>query len=237
MKKKSQFFAALLAALMLCCACSAGANVNPRESGTTVSNTITAVPMAQQGDRSGFSDVAPGAWYEDAANWCREQGILDGDTFSPDTEMTRATVAEALYRSEGSPEVSAANFPDIPAGSAFADAAAWASANGVMSGYSSGLFGADDPVTRDQMAAILWRYAGEPSVEAGQDFADEASIAGFARTAVDWARANSVINGKDGNRFDPKGPLTRAQTAAILYRYLTGSESASASGNAPVVYI
>ena len=224
MKKRIQVLAAALALLLLCCACSARADMEP-----------DVIPMAQQA--GGFTDVASDAWYAEAANWCREQGILDGDVFAADTAMTRATVAEALYRTEGSPEAAAANFPDIPAGSPYAKAASWTSANGIMSGYTSGLFGADDPVTREQMAAILWRYAGEPAAEAGQDYADEAGIAAFARTAVDWARANSVINGKEGNRFDPKGTLTRAQTAVILYRYLTGGEGAAQDGGTPVVYM
>ena len=237
MKKRNSILAGCLAILLICCACSARADMNAQVANTTASNTTAVIPMAQQDGTSGFTDVVPGAWYEEAANWCREQGILDGDAFSPDMEMTRATVAEALYRASGSPEAAAANFPDVPADSLYANAAAWASANGIMSGYTSGLFGTDDPVTREQMAAILWRYAGEPAAEAGQDFADESSIAGFAQTAVDWARANGVINGKDGNLFDPQGTLTRAQTAAILYRYLTNDEGGSASGDSPVVYM
>lgn len=237
MKKGSQIFAGFLAILMLCCACSARADGGTQESDTAASNTVAVISTAQRDDIAGFTDVTPDAWYAEAANWCREQGILEGDVFSPDMEMTRATVAESLYRAEGRPAVNAADFPDVPTDSPYANAAAWASANGVMSGYTSGLFGADDPVTREQMAAILWRYAEEPAAEAGQDFADEADIADFARTAVDWARTNGVINGKDGNLFDPKGTLTRAQTAAILYRYLTGDENTAGNEDAPVVYM
>ena len=233
---KHKTLSGLLAILLLCCACSSTGG-NKTAPDTAPSGLTVAAPMAQQETVSGYTDVAPGAWYEEAANWCREQGILDDDTFSPDMAMTRATVAEALYRTEGSPEASSANFPDIPAGSPYADAAAWASANGVMSGYTNGLFGSDDPVTREQMAAILWRYAGEPSAEAGQDFADEDSISSYAHAAVDWVSANDVMIGTDGNRFDPKGTLTRAQTAAILYRYLAGGESAAENGDAPVVYM
>ena len=114
MEKKRQVIAGLLVMVMLCCACSSKAGMR-QETATTASSTAAIVSMAQTG--SGFTDVVPGAWYEEAANWCREQGILDGDTFSPDMEMTRATVAEALYRAEGSPAVNAANFPDVPAGS------------------------------------------------------------------------------------------------------------------------
>lgn len=82
-------------------------------------------------------------------------------------------------------------------------------------------FGSNDPVSRAQITAILWRYAGSPSAEAGQDFADESSIPAYASAAVDWARANGVVNGTTGNRFDPNGNATRAQVATILRNYLT----------------
>ncbi len=226
MKYRKQMLTGLLAILLLCCACS---GKSAEETGTPAAPMLAAAPKAQKTGASGFADVEPGAWYAEAANWCRERGILTGGTFPPDTAMTRATVAEALYRAEGTPNVSGgASFSDIEAGSIYVSAAAWTSANGVMSGYGGGVFGANDPVTREQMAAILWRYAGSPAAGDSRDFADEADISAYARTAVDWARANNVINGKGGNRFDPKGSLTRAQTAAILYRYLT-----NADGNAP----
>ena len=231
--KHTKTLAALLTLALALSACSAAAVEEP-EAGMGL-----AVPWEGPAGTSGFTDIPAGAYYETAANWCREQGILTGDTFAPDTAMTRATVADALYRAEGSPAVTTAVFPDVPAGSQYADAASWASANGVMSGYADGRFGAADPVTRQQMAAVLWRYAGSPSAAAGEDFADEAAIASYARTAVDWARANGVINGKEGNRFDPVGTLTRAQTAAILYRYLNqkGQGSTSSENGAPAVYM
>ena len=232
--KLTKILAALLVLALALSACSAAAVEEP-ETGMGL-----AVPWEGSAGASGFTDIPAGAYYETAANWCREQGILTGDTFAPDAAMTRATVADALYRAEGSPAVTAAAFPDVPAGSQYADASSWASANGVMGGCADGRFGAADPVTRQQMAAVLWRYAGSPSAAAGEDFADESAIASHARTAVDWARANGVINGKEGNRFDPAGTLTRAQTAAILYRYLNqaGQESAPPeTGDAPAVYM
>ncbi len=243
MKHMTRTLFSLLAVILLCCACSGTSTRRPSADAASTSTTLAA-PMAQQTSISGFTDVEPGAWYAEAANWCKMQGILLGDTFSPDTAMTRATVAEALYRAEGTPAVSdGASFSDIETGSIYANAAAWTSKNGVMSGYGGGIFGANDPVTREQMAAILWRYAGSPAADGGQDFADEASIVSYAQAAVDWARANGVIEGKTGNRFDPKGSLTRAQTAAILYRYLTGANSNTPAQtpdnntDVPVVYM
>ena len=101
-----------------------------------------------------------------------------------------------------------------------------------MSGYGNGRFGGEDPVTREQMAAILWRYSGSPAAGPGEDFADEADIAGFAGTAVDWARASKVVTGKGENRFDPRGNLTRTETAVILHRYLTNGAGAGTGGSA-----
>ena len=187
---------------------------------------------------SGFADVPAGAWYEEAALWCREQGIFTGDTFSPDAVMTRGAVVEALYRAQGSPDASGAAFSNISAGSRYARAAAWASANGVMFGYKNGSFGVENPVTREQMATVFWRHAGSPAVSTGEDFSDENDIADFARAAVDWARTNGIVNGKEGDRFDPKGGFTRAQAAAVLHRYLSGPAGAqTAEGGQPIVYM
>ena len=116
-----------------------------------------------------------------------------------------------------------ADFTDVPAGSPYASAAAWAKANGVIAGYDDGRFGGDDPITREQIVAILWRYSGSPAAS-GEDFADEASISSYAQTAVDWARANNIVSGIGGNRFDPQGHTTRAQLAVIIRGYLTANQ-------------
>ena len=95
----------------------------------------------------------------------------------------------------------------------------WAVRNRIMSGYTASTFGPHDPITREQLAAILWRYAGSPAAEAGEAYADEASIASWAVTAVDWARTCGFINGMSDGSFRPDGRATQAQVAAILMRY------------------
>ena len=161
----------------------------------------------------GFTGIPEGAYYAEAANWCWEQGILTGTALNGDTPMTRAAAADAMYWAAGSPAVTLAVFSDIPAGSSYTNAASWAAANGIMSGYGNGSFGVNEPVTRQQMAAVLC-CGGTPE----------------GRTAVDWARASGVINGRAGNLFDLTGTLTRAQTAAILYRCLAnGTEPAGST--------
>jgi len=167
-----------------------------------------------------FSDVPPDAWYAEEANWCRENNIINGtgdNAFSPGVAMTRAMLAMILYRITENPQAASPTFTDVP--DWCADAVGWAAEQGYMSGYGNGLFGAGDPVTREQFAAILWRYAGRPAAEADA-FADEGAISDYARPAVLWAKAENIVSGVGENRFDPQGPVTRAQAAVILYRYL-----------------
>ena len=186
--------------------------------------TMAPAAFAAESD-TGFSDVSANAWYADAVEYVSDNGIMNGTsatTFSPESSMTRAMLVTVLYRASGSPAVTGStNFTDVSSNAYYTDAVAWASANGIVTGYGNGHFGSNDPVNRAQIATILWRYAGSPTAESGQDFVDENTIPTYASTAVDWARANGVVNGKEGNRFDPQGNATRAQVATILRNYLT----------------
>ena len=191
---------------------------------TTMSTAFAADTNANK-----FSDVVVDSWYAQSVEYVSTNGIMNGTsdtTFSPEGTMTRAMLATVLYRSAGSPSVSGdVSFTDVASGAYYTDAVNWASVNNLVNGYGNGRFGTNDPVSRAQIAAILWRYAGSPTAQAGQNFADESSIPSYASTAVDWARANGVINGKDGNLFDPQGNATRAQVATILYNYLTKDQN------------
>ena len=204
MKKWKQLLSSLMAAAML----------------------LTGTPSAFAAvSDTGFADVAANAWYADAVEYVRDNGLMSGTsttTFSPDGTMTRAMLATTLYREAGSPAVTGADtFSDTQAGAWYEDAVLWASQEGVVSGYGNGVFGTNDPVSREQIATILWRYAGSPSTSAGQDFTDETAISAYASAAVDWARANGIVNGMEGNRFAPQLSATRAQVATILRNYLT----------------
>ena len=183
------------------------------------------VPAMAAVDDTGFSDVAANAWYADAAQYVRDNGIMNGTsgtTFSPNSTMTRAMLATVLYRAAGSPAVNqTADFRDVSAGAYYSDAAAWASSNGIVTGYGNGLFGSNDPVTREQIATILWRYQGSPApAGTAANFTDQSTISSYAVNAVAWARENGIINGMEGNRFAPKNNATRAQVATILWNYL-----------------
>ena len=194
---------------------------------------------------TGFTDVAADAWYAEAVEYVRDNGLMSGTsatTFAPNDTMTRSMLATTLYREAGSPAVSGSDaFTDTQEDAWYADAVLWASQEGVISGYDNGLFGTDDPVSREQIATILWRYAGSPSADAGQDFEDESEIASYAAAAVDWARANGVVNGADGNRFLPRNSASRAEVATMLRNFLTmdgmeGPEQPSDSSRVLVAY-
>ena len=210
----------------------------------TAALVIAAIPTAMA-EGGTFRDVSDNAWYADAVDYVYDNGLMNGTTavtFSPNSPMTRAMLVTVLHRAAGSPAVTnaAAGFSDVASDAYYASAVAWASANGIVTGYGSGRFGSNDPVSRAQIAAILWRYAGSPTSSAGQDFADEGSIPAYASAAVDWARANGVVNGTTGNRFDPNGSATRAQVATILRNYLTmtpaGPQPEPTTGKVLVAY-
>ena len=190
---------------------------------TAVLMASISLPARAAIEDTGFSDVDANAWYAEAATYCRDNGLMSGTggtNFSPNSTMTRAMLAVVLYRLAGSPAVSGSDaFTDTVEGSWYSEAVLWASRQGLVSGYGGGLFGTNDPVTREQIATILWRYDRSPEAESGNDFADESTIASYAMDAVDWVRANGIMNGKGGNMFDPKGNATRAEVATILMNY------------------
>ena len=197
----------------------------------TFSLSVTAFAAVED---TGFSDVDADDWFAASAVYVRDNGIMNGTsatTFDPNGTTSRGQIAAILYRAAGSPAASGGtDFSDVAETAYYASAVRWAAANGIVTGYADGTFRPNDPITRQQLAAILWRYAGSPAAESGTDYADESAIASYAVTAVDWARDTGVISGRDGNRFDPSGRATRAQAAVILHRYLelTGANAGEA---------
>jgi len=172
-----------------------------------------------------FIDVAADAWYEEAIQFAVDNGLFNGTTettFSPDSFMSRGMLAAVLYRMAGEPVVQAyGSFADVAADKYYAAAVAWASANGIVGGYGNGTFGPNDPITREQLAAMLWRYAGSPAVtERELLFADADQAGAFSREALKWAVENGILNGYGDGRLNPRGQATRAQVAAMLMRYM-----------------
>lgn len=175
--------------------------------------------------KTGYTDVPDGRWYADAVSYCREKGLMSGTggkRFTPGGTMTRSMLAGVLYRAAGQPEVSPENpFTDVRSGQWYTKSVLWAYEAGVAEGYGNGLFGVEDQVTREQVISTLWRYAGEPESQPGQDFADDGDISEYAAAAVDWAREKGIIQGRSGNRFSPKSSMTRAEVAVVLYNYMS----------------
>lgn len=180
-----------------------------------------------------FADAAPTAWYHDGIHYCIEKGLMHGisaDKFLPDGSVTRAQLAAILWRLEGNPApVSTADFSDVADGAWYAEAVRWAVGSGVVKGYADGRFRPNDAVTREQMAALLYRFAGYKGydVSIGGDtdilrFTDGAAVGGYAVPAMRWACGSGLMTGaqRDGGMaLAPRDTTTRAQTATLLTRF------------------
>lgn len=191
--------------------------------------TVTAVFEAQPPvtPQMPFTDVPAGSWYFDAVGYVFERGLMGGTgngRFSPDLTTSRAMIVTILYRLEGSPAPSGSTFSDVAPGQWYSDGVAWASANGIVTGYPDGRFGPDDTITREQMASILYRYAKykgyDVTAQAGLErYSDAGQVAPYAADAMGWAVSSGVITGTSGTTLSPAGSATRAQAAVILARF------------------
>ena len=142
-------------------------------------------------------------------------------TFAPERPLTRAMLATVLYRAAGEPKVTGnPSFLDTQAGQYYANAVVWANANNIITGYGNGLFGTNDPVTREQLATILWRYDGAAETQSAS-FPDASAISGYAVSAVAWAVNQGMMEPRTNGAFAPKENAVRAEVAAALYQYLT----------------
>jgi hypothetical protein len=177
-----------------------------------------------------FADVNADDWFYGDVYAIWESKLMNGTSaarFSPDRTLTRGMAVTVLYRIESSPEVTGLDnpFSDVSAGQYYTEAAIWAADREIILGYTNGTFGPNDNITREQMAAILYRYEQYakktlPDTLAGLVFADENSISGYAREAVAKLVTQGIIAGKPNNRFDPLGNMTRAELAAMLHRFI-----------------
>lgn len=177
-----------------------------------------------------FTDVKSGNWFYDAVKYAYEQGLMTGTsatTFAPNGTMNRAMIVTVLYRLEKSPAVTGASkFTDVPAGQWYSDAVAWAAANKIVNGYDETTFGPMNAVTREQMAAILFRYEqvkGLENVTLEENlnrFPDQDKISAYAIPALQWAVGQKIINGNADGTLDPTGTATRAQVAQIFTNLL-----------------
>ena len=176
-----------------------------------------------------FTDVSEKDWFYGDVMFVYENGLMLGTSktlFSPHGTATRGMMATILWRMEGSPAPKGKNsFTDVVAGKWYADAITWAAENGIFAGYGKDKFGPDDPITREQLAAIFYRYADykgyDLTVKGNLDtFKDADKITDYAKTAMQWAVGSGLVKGKSGNLLDPQGTATRAEIAAMLHRFI-----------------
>lgn len=175
-----------------------------------------------------FTDVSTSDWFYDDVAFVYENGLFSGTdsrSFSPNASMTRAMLVTVLYRLEGEPTVTGrSSFTDVRSGAYYEKAVIWAAANGIVTGTDSTSFSPDAKVTREQLAAILYRYAQYRKLDTDasaklNSFTDADSVSAYASEALGWAVSEGLINGASG-KLMPKGDATRAQVAAILHRFV-----------------
>lgn len=178
-----------------------------------------------------FGDVKTADWFYNDVKYVYEKGMMAGtaaDVFAPNATTTRAMIVTILYRLEGSPAVTGtSSFVDVPAGQWYTDAVNWAAANQIVKGTSATTFAPNDSITREQMAAILYRYAQYKGYDVTKKadlsgYSDNGQVSAYAKDALAWANAAKLINGVTNTTLAPQGNATRAQVSAILHRFCDG---------------
>ena len=215
--------------------------VGPSENGTLVVYTPYYPPIIDDSkDETGckhdgtcpaskFTDVNLNDWTHDGIHYCVKNGLMNGtsaSTFEPDMATDRAMLVTVLYRLEGEPEVGECPFNDVSTGQWYTNAITWAAENKIVEGVGNSQYAPEAPLSREQFATILFRYAKYKNydVRVGEStnilsFTDTDTISEWAKEAMLWAVGVGLINGKENNILDPSGDATRAQMAAILYRF------------------
>lgn len=178
-----------------------------------------------------FGDVKSADWFYNDVKYVYEKGMMAGtaaDVFAPNATTTRAMIVTILYRLEGSPAVTGTSaFVDVPAGQWYTDAVNWAAANQIVNGTSATTFAPNASITREQMAAILYRYAQYKGYDVTKKadlsgYSDNSQVSAYAKDALAWANAAKLINGVTNTTLAPQGNATRAQVSAILHRFCDG---------------
>lgn len=194
----------------------------PEEKPPVVTPPVSTTPV--------FADVPVGHWAEAAIRQVAARGLMAGvgnNVFNPDGVITRAQLVTVLYRAAGSPANGSGSFKDVPENAYFHDAVLWANANGIASGYGGGVLGPSDPLSREQMVTMLYRYAiwsskapqlDLSSIDISQ-FTDWALVSSYAQNAVRWAIGMGIINGSSNTTLSLKATSTRAQMAVVMNRF------------------
>ncbi|MGN1307859.1 MAG: S-layer homology domain-containing protein [Faecousia sp.] len=191
--------------------------------------TDEACPRDESCPAAAFTDLDLSLWYHDGIHYTVEHHLMNGTDehrFSPHSATNRAMLVTVLFRLEGAQCTAQRTFTDVEEGAWYAEAVTWAAANGIVEGYGGGRFGPKDPITREQMATILWRYAAYRGydVSATGDLSvliDGNDTAQWARRGMEWAVGTGLIVGKENLRLDPQGYAVRSEFATIMMRFCT----------------
>jgi hypothetical protein len=172
-----------------------------------------------------FTDVDTSKWYHEYVDYALNNGIMEGNgdgTFTPNKELTRAQLAQILYNLAGKPAVTGkSTFTDVADGAWYSDAVIWAAQQGIVDGYEDGTFHPTTDISRQDLAVMLWRYAGKPAAtQTTLSFTDADQVSGYAKAAVLWANEKGIMEGNDNGTLTPKGYATRAQAAKMVAVYL-----------------
>ncbi len=189
-----------------------------------ISNAVSGCSKDETCPIWSYEDASLSAWYHDGVHYCLERGLMvgtDSTHFSPGMTASRAMIASILWRMEGEPEAKATQpFSDVADGRWYTRAVAWAAEAGVIKGYGEGQFRPNNPITREQLASLLWRYAGSPPAsDLPLNFTDAGEASGYARDALRWAVERGILTGKGGGVLDPRGKASRAEVAQMLTRF------------------
>ena len=177
----------------------------------------------QQGGVSGFQDVGQNDWFASAVRYVTGKSLMNGTSttaFAPNENMSRAMLATVLYRMSGETAEADSSFRDVSSSAYYAAAVSWASSEGIVNGTGADAFSPNASITREQLAAVLYRYAGEPSVSADLSaYTDTVDISPYASKAVEWCVAKGILSGESATRLAPQDTATRAECAAMLQRF------------------
>lgn len=169
-----------------------------------------------------YTDSIPTDWYHDGVHYCIENGLMIGTApvlWEPDIPLSRAMMAQVLYNRAGQPAVSGAGvFEDVDQ-CGYWPAITWGGRTGVLQGYGDGSYGPYDAITREQLATLLWRYAGQPAADGQLHFSDAAEVSDYAKQALNWASRQGVITGYPDGTFRPRDNASRAEAAQMIMRY------------------
>jgi len=206
--------------------------------GYTVTLTAWSTPPKTENQNTGagtpFTDVKADDWFFEAVVYVHEKGLMVGtadDKFSPNVELSRAMIVTILYHMMGEPAVDdrAIPFEDVQAGQWYTNAVIWAAKNEIVLGYGNGKFGTNDPVTKEQLAALIYRTQQADEKKPSDilmdfEWADWGSISDYAKSPVNVLTIQGIFRDIPGAAFNPQNPASRAEVASMLYRYLTAIE-------------